>query len=140
MLTDNSKAARAARLTQSVALFSNCMKRHVGCVIFTPDLLEIRGIGYNHSPWPHVCRGGKPCGCVHAEVEAISNLHACAPHGLVMFCSLSPCEECAEIIIREPRIAQVWWIQQWKDNPSRPIFFQAGIESDHYSRINGAYP
>jgi deoxycytidylate deaminase len=140
MRNKNNNVARAVRLTQSVALFSNCMKRHVGCVIFRPDLCEIRAIGYNHAPWPHACQGGKPCGCVHAEAEAMSNLHTHAPHGLVMFCSLSPCVECAELIIRDPRIAQVWWIDQWKDNPSKPVFFRAGIESDHYSHISGAYP
>lgn len=99
-------------MAQVAALRSSCPVRQVGAV-FVGDNKAILSIGYNGAP-----RGTEHCGeecsnrqhgenievckAVHAEVNAIYNaaFNGIALHGSTLYCTLSPCMNCAKALIQ----------------------------------------
>jgi dCMP deaminase len=79
---------------------STCLRQQNGAVLVSPDYLHIWGFGYNGSArkTPHNCSNQEGnCSCIHAELNAL--LKAQKTKGGILFCTTSPCMECAKAIL-----------------------------------------
>lgn len=82
-----------------VATQSNCLDKHVGCVLLDTEW-HIIGTGCNlaeecrnETKCPKLASG--PCPTLHAELDALHNCHG-IPH--ICVCTLEPCHECATVL------------------------------------------
>jgi deoxycytidylate deaminase len=100
-----------------LAKLSTCKRKTNGAVVFPPDFSRVLAIGYNG---PSVgknndaCRGPEAvgsCGCAHAEANAVVKL---TERG-IMYCTTSPCEACASLIVNSRRIVTVVYAQPYRD-------------------------
>lgn len=95
------KLQRFIRFGDSIAGLSTCKRAKVGAVVFPCDCTAVYAIGYNgpvRGSDNDSCRDGEGnCGCAHAEGNAIAKLSAIKPS--LIYCSTSPCEFCANMII-----------------------------------------
>ena len=87
-----------------VSFRSTCGRVGNGAVITSEDMYHVHSIGYNGSPRknPHNCQGAEAvgtCGCIHAEINAILKVPV-RDDSKVMFCTSSPCSECAKFIVQ----------------------------------------
>lgn len=87
---------------KEVAKRSTCKRNQVGAVITDYSMKYVLGYGYNgnYAGGPNECDTsikGK-CGCIHAEVNALIKCHS-KEGGRKMFVTVSPCLECAKLII-----------------------------------------
>lgn len=126
------------QLAQLVSTRSHCKRRQVGAVIVTPDGRNILGYGYNGQPsgMDNCCEDHsgitKPT-VMHAELNAIAK---CAElghstSGSTMFITLSPCINCALLIIQSG-IKSVYYIQQYKDTTGIELLQSSGVEVIHH--------
>lgn len=120
-----------------LAGMSTCKRLQVGCMVVTPDLSEVIGIGYNGPPagLPNDgCRGGEGvCGCIHADANALVKLGSIRSD-LVMIITHSPCEHCAGLVIDSRRIRSVLYMHSYRDPVGLRILEQVGIETRQVSR------
>ena len=137
-------------VAQLAAKRSHCKRAQVGAVIVLDG--RIISTGYNGPPsghphceirpmdfenWepdlarhyiqrhPHMCRG-KDCDIsIHAEANAIvfAAKNGISLKGAKMFCTMSPCNNCAKLIINSG-ITTVFYEEEYRDN--RPILFLRG--------------
>lgn len=107
-----------ADLAQSLADLSTCRRRRVGAVVVDPDLTEVLAIGYNGPPAGvdnGACRAVEgDCGCVHAEANAVAKLRD-RRDGLTLVATMSPCEQCAGLIVNCRRISAVLYGSAYRD-------------------------
>jgi dCMP deaminase len=95
------------KLAYTVACRSECLDKQVGCVIIDRHN-RIIGTGYNGFPTgaPNPCEKacekdqGKPCGMVHAEMNAMLYTNMERAHR--MYITLPPCENCLRHIMNSP--------------------------------------
>lgn len=106
-------------LGQMLAGLSHSEIRQVGAVIFSPDITQIIGTGYNGPAIGQQARTQKQIGSqstqeTHSEVNALikSNLRDCPRKSLVMFVSCPPCVTCARYIINSEAIGFVLYDHQ----------------------------
>lgn len=118
-------------VAQTIALLSHCSRKHVGAVATDLDHEQI-WVGYNGGP-----RGGRnrcaretpgDCGCVHAEVNALVKADARIPKR--MYLTLSPCEQCAVLMLNS-RVQEVVYVEQYRDVRGLVLLAEAGV---HISR------
>ena len=101
-----------------IATRSSCLRQSQGAVITSADLTNILSVGYNGSlrGGAHTCtedaQPGK-CGCFHAEANAILKVTVNDPNK-IMFCTSSPCQNCAEMIIQS-QFSAVYYINEYRD-------------------------
>ena len=112
---------------------STCLRRHVGAVI-ARDSRPI-SIGYAGAPsgmphcTPETCSPDKPCeNTVHAEANAIAFAAAegIRVRGAVLYCTVSPCKRCAELIINAG-IVKVVFKEKYRDPAGVNLLTQAGV-------------
>lgn len=134
---------------------STCMRLNVGAIV-THDNRPI-SVGWNGAePGASHCAGNAcpgvvpgRCGTTHAERNAIRHLPtgtlAWADSGtLDIYCTDSPCEECARLIINTPQVGRVFFERAYRDpSPMKllwekkiPVFevTPAGYVVDYFSR------
>lgn len=112
---------------KGLASLSTCQRRQVGCII--TDLNEVYAIGFNGPPrgMANTCAGpAGQCGCVHAEANAIAKLSSKEP-GLWLHSTLSPCVQCAGLIINRGNIKTVTYSEQYRDHAGLALLMKAGI-------------
>ena len=122
---------------------STCIKRKYGAVIVKDDV--VISTGYNGAPrgFDNCCDLGKCprierdmhqgdgygiCRAVHAEANAILKV-ACSNNsteGATLFCTMSPCLECAKLII-QAKIAEVYYDELYRDDSGIKLLERAGI-------------
>jgi dCMP deaminase len=102
--------------------------RKVGCVIVPPDYSAVSAWGYNGGPSgiddtcdfnPDVSVGSR-CSCAHAEMNAISKLDSTRRSDLIMYVTLQPCMLCATLIINTKSIAEIVYLNEYRDE--KPLF------------------
>jgi len=108
-------------LTLRIAQESYCIRAKVGCVIVDSSGQNILAFGYNGT----VSGEANVCECdsktkssvLHAETNALTKLcrSTQSSDGAIMFCTLSPCMDCAKMIL-QCGIQQVFYIEKY-DNP-----------------------
>ena len=115
------------------SLLSYCKRKQVGAVITTPDGKNILGWGYNGTPTgqDNTCEDSegltKPT-VLHAELNAIAKCaelgHSTA--GATMFVTLSPCINCA-LLILQSGITTVYYRNQYKDTSGLELLTSSGV-------------
>lgn len=111
------------------AVLSYCKKRKVGSLIVRDG--NIISFGYNGTP-PGMCNdcedeNGKTFPHVlHAEVNAIAKAakQGFSLQGATLFNTLSPCFDCAKLIIQSG-ISEVYYVEAW-ENDIAPLTLMAG--------------
>jgi len=95
------------QLAFAVARRSECLDKQVGCVI-VDKYKRVIGTGYNgfpagaKNPCEHTCvkEQGKPCGMVHAELNAM--LYTDMTRAETIYLTLPPCSDCLKHIMNTP--------------------------------------
>lgn len=114
---------------------SSCLKKQVGCVIVKNK--RIIATGYNG-----VLPGMPPSSgldddgnthTVHAELNAIafSARHGISLNESAIFCTLSPCEKCAEAII-QAGITKVFYLEQYRDTTGIELLTNQNIKVEQW--------
>ena len=116
------------------SVLSYCKRKQVGAVITTSDGKNILGWGYNGTPTgqDNNCEDNngltKPT-VLHAELNAIAKCaelgHPTA--GATMFVTLSPCINCA-LLILQSGISTVYYRDQYKDTSGLDLLTNSGVE------------
>lgn len=126
------------------ARLSHCKRRKVGCVIVQND--QIISFGYNGTP-----AGADNCcedenyitkaNVLHAERNAILKLNPSDCEGASLFVTVSPCADCAELII-ERKFKDVYYHTKKNTNlglkpleESGILVFQLNNEEEHDKRL-----
>ncbi len=109
------------RLAETIALRSHNPRHAVGAVVVSGDLRRVLSVGYNGNArglanFPDNPEAGLS-GTVHAEANA---LITAGEHGTdrQMFTTLSPCMDCAKLIINAG-IKRLWYRELYRDE--RPL-------------------
>ena len=112
---------------------SKCKDKGVACIILSHDLQQIYSIGINGGAKGMkeecLCYSGDKYSCIHAEANALIKLNV-RDSNKIMLCSLSPCSQCAAMIINEPGgFSEVWYVEQHKDTTGLRLLQSAGIKT-----------
>ena len=137
------------KLAFLVAERSTCRRHHIGAVIVRDK--RILATGYNGAP-----SGVKDClelGCLrdemkipsgtrheicratHAEQNALiqAGLHGVRTEGATVYCTHSPCNLCAKMIVNA-RITRFVTCGRYSDEAFKPLFEEAGVRYDEIPR------
>lgn len=117
----------------NLAALSKCHDKGVACIICDNNLKQIYSIGVNGGPsgiynLDCLCDSEyTKYSCIHAEANALVKLTTRAAHK-IMICSLSPCLQCASMIINEPcGFDAVLFVEPHKDTKALSLLVSAGI-------------
>ena len=124
--------ARYARMACIWAENSYCERRKVGALVVKDQM--IISDGYNGTPtgFENICEDdnntSKPY-VLHAEANAITKLarSANSSEGATMYCTASPCIECAKLII-QAGIKRVVYSEQYRLTDGIDLLRRAGVE------------
>ena len=120
------------QIASVIAESSYCKKKQVGAIIVKD--YNIIAVGYNGTP-PGFDNNCEDCNdktlpeTLHAESNCISKCarsHS-SSDGATMYCTLSPCINCAKIIIQSG-IKRFVYNEQWKDNTGLLLLKKAKIQ------------
>lgn len=125
-----------AIMTRLVSLWSNSSTKKVGCLIVNRTFRKIAAFGYNGS------YAGAPInettgteeeslepgqsGFLHAELNAVAKFREHDPENYVVILTLSPCKQCAKLLINAG-FKHVYWIDQYRENDHLSIFDHAKV-------------
>jgi dCMP deaminase len=123
------------KTTLNFAECSTAKRLHVGAICVKDD--KIISIGYNGTPqgWDNCCEDAEgktlPEVC-HAESNCLMKLarHNGGAGGAVMFCTHSPCIECAKLIYAAG-ITTVYYITQYRSLDGVEFLNKAGVQVIH---------
>ena len=120
---------------------STCLRHKVGCVITPETFWNNYSFGFNGSE-PGAENGCKSlesgqCGCVHAEENALKKLDELniEIEDSIMFVTLSPCKECAEKILKYPKIKKIIYLDNYRSAAGRNILIKNGVNVIKYSDL-----
>lgn len=116
---------------------STCQRRKVGALLVLEGRIISSGFngslpGETHCN-PEECNANSPClKTVHAEQNIIA---FCAKHGLstngaTLYVTLSPCKECAKIIL-QAGIKEVLYYESYRDHSGIETLRSHGVKVDH---------
>lgn len=123
-------------IAMAVSKASYCENYKVGAVIVKDD--NIISFGYNGTPsgFTNVCEidGITRKEVLHAESNAITK---CAKsfyssNDSTMFCTLSPCFDCAKLIIQSG-IKTVYYIEKYRDDSGLKLLKQSNVYTEQIS-------
>lgn len=105
-------------MAQVLSKASYAKRRQVGCLIVKDRSIISDGYNGTVSGFPNVCEdenGLTLPGVLHAETNALSKLTKSSQSsiGATMYITLSPCLECAKLIVQSG-IARVVYIEEYK--------------------------
>jgi len=107
---------------------STCIRNQVGVIVTDSSMLQVLGIGYNGNAkgLANVCdEPNPPCGCVHAEVNALLKAPGTTPNKRV-FTTVAPCGPCAKAIINSG-VDVVYFRRPYRVTTGVGFLLQAGI-------------
>lgn len=129
------------RMLPLVAARATCPRRAVGAVLVDQHGRLI-SIGYNGVPsgMPHCtdtpCPGANDstgntsrCLAIHAEANALSQAKASRRLPHTLYCSTTPCFECAKLLITE-RIQRIVAASQYPNQMGEQLLITAGVRVD----------
>lgn len=119
------------KLALDVAEASYCVRKKVGALIVHGD--NVIAIGYNGtiSGFPNVCEledGTTRPDVLHAESNAIAKCakSSNSSNGAALYVTLSPCFECAKIIIQSG-IKEVYYTEEYRNLDGLNLLKQSNI-------------
>lgn len=119
------------RLALNVAEASYCVRKKVGALIVHGD--NVIAIGYNGtiSGFPNICEledGTTRPDVLHAESNAIAKCakSSNSSNGSALYVTLSPCFECAKIIIQSG-IKDVYYLEEYRNLDGLNLLKQSKI-------------
>jgi dCMP deaminase len=119
------------RLAIDVAKASYCVRKKVGALIVNGD--NVIAIGYNGtiSKFPNVCEledGTTRPDVLHAESNAIAKCakSSNSSDGASLYVTLSPCFECAKIIIQSG-IKEVFYLEKYRNLEGLDLLIKSNI-------------
>lgn len=131
------KLAVFTQFARDLAGLSTCKRLQVACIVFDSAMTKVLAIGYNGQPAgiPHErCTGSVgACGCIHAEANAIVKLNT-SETGLTLYCTTSPCMQCAGLIINCGRISRVLYSSEYRDDNPLTLLKETGIICEKLDR------
>ena len=120
-------------LVQRIAKESYCERAKVGCLIVDETGTNILSFGYNGT----VSGSSNVCECngitkpdvLHAETNALTKLCKSTQSSInaCLFCTLSPCMECAKMII-QCGIQKVFYIEEYNKGREAILFLKQYIQ------------
>lgn len=122
-------------MCQVLAKQSYCKRQKVGALVVKEN--TIIGIGYNGTPsgFPNRCEteeGETHPETLHAESNAIAKCatNTTSTKGATLYTSLSPCLDCAKIIV-QCEIKRVVFMRHYRNSNGIKLLRKAGIEINH---------
>lgn len=153
-----------SRITQVVAMRSTCHRSQVGALIVKDGRIISMGYNGSASGMPacvispgttiisigqkeelyHAYHGDYLCegaGCnrsIHAEVNAIAFAAKAgvAVEGCTMYCSMSPCINCAKVIVNSG-IKKLVYLEEYRDDSGIKFLRRMGIETKFLGEKGG---
>lgn len=138
--------AMLMKMATVVAERSSCLRLKVGAVIAKDG--RVISTGYNGSPsgLPHCspdnCGPDQPCTrTVHAEMGAITFAakHGTAIGGSTLYCTWSPCIDCAKGIVNAG-IIEVVYQNEYRKTDGIELLQAAGVEVKHFEPLTDKDP
>lgn len=119
---------------------SYCTRRKVGCLVVKDKM--IISDGYNGTPagFENICEdenGVTKAYVLHAEANAITKLARSGNNsdGATIYCTDSPCIECAKLII-QAGIKRVVYFREYRITDGIDLLRRAGISVEHHAELN----
>jgi len=115
---------------------STCSRKQVAAIIEKDGRIISTGYAGAPSGLPHCidigCEIGKDGGCirtVHAEANAIAYAakNGIATNNATMYCTMSPCLECAKLIVNSG-IKELYYIERYRNGDGLRLLNKVGIE------------
>lgn len=111
---------------------SYAKRKQVGCIIVKDRTIISDGINGNISMFPNVCEdenGNTHEYTLHAESNALTKLMKSTQSSreATMYVTLSPCLECAKLII-QAEISRVVYIEEYRNTKGIELLNAAGIK------------
>lgn len=134
------RAGMLMGIVHVIAQRSTCQRRQVGAVIERKG--RVLSTGYNGVPsgMPHctseTCTPDKPCtDTVHAEANTIAFAakSGISTQGSTLYCSASPCIDCAKLIINSG-IKTVVFDDFYRDRDGLQLLIKAGVTVNKYAQ------
>jgi dCMP deaminase len=140
--TDLTRKTRLSRAEMFVGILevvkkrSTCTRAQVSALIVRENRIISMGYGGSPSGLPHCidvgCKIGENGGCIrtiHAESNAIafSSRHGISVEGAELWCSLSPCLDCAKLLINSG-ISSVYFLEKYRKTDGIELLIEAGIK------------
>ena len=120
------------KMAKEWATNSHCKRSQVGCLVVKNK--TIISDGYNGTPtgFPNICEdenNNTLSSVLHAEANAITKLamNTVTSMGSTMYVTLSPCFDCAKLIIQSG-IKRIVFSELYRKTESLELLNQAGIE------------
>lgn len=119
----------------TISKYSKCKRKQVGCIIVKDE--SIISIGYNGTPsgFDNCCEENNVTKKIvlHAESNAISKCSksTISSKGATMYLTLSPCYDCAKLIIQSG-IKRVVYSETYRETDSLDLLKQANILLTQY--------
>jgi dCMP deaminase len=138
MLTRFSRDELLGNIAQLIAKRSTCLRTQVGAILATEG--RIISMGYNGAPsgmshcTPEKCNEAHPCTeTVHAEANTIAFAarKGITTEGSTLYCTHSPCNECAKLIINAGIIRLIYW-EQYRDPEPINLLLSARVGVEQY--------
>ena len=118
-------------IAEIAAIASHATRNKVGCIIVKDG--NILAVGYNGTPagFDNVCEdseGNSKPEVLHAELNSLAKLAKStqSSEGATLYCSLSPCINCAKLII-QAGIKLVVYKQRYRELSGIDLLLKAGI-------------
>lgn len=120
---------------------STCARAQVSALIVKDNRIISTGYGGSPSGLPHCvdvgCEIGENGGCIrtiHAEANAIAFAarQGISTDGSELWCSMSPCLDCAKLIINSG-ISRVYYLEAYRKRDGIKLLLAAGIKVFHYT-------
>lgn len=135
MPSDNSRLIAAhMAAAEAYAQLSHAKRNHVGAVIVKDN--RVISVGYNGMPagWDNTCEDGDATRpeVLHAESNALmfAARTGTATEGCDLVVTLSPCFECAKLILQSG-IKAVYYKEQYRDPSGISFLQQSQIKVKH---------
>jgi dCMP deaminase len=128
MMTRISRAEAFMRMAEVLALRSLCSRKAVGALVTDAGLLQVLGIGYNGNAagLPNQCdTPDPPCGCVHAEINALLKAPGTVPEKR-LFTTVAPCSPCAKAVLNSG-VSVVYYRTPYRVHAGIAILLQGGV-------------
>lgn len=137
------------RIAYDVAARSTCLRRQIGAVIVTGDVIVSTGYNGNPRGMPHCDLIGcirdelnipsgermEICTGVHAEMNALV-FAGPAARGGVLYCTIVPCNTCAKMIVNAG-LKRVVYSEGYPDVMGFETLKQCGVQVDRIASTKG---